>query len=139
MCGVRAGAWILDACVCVCVAPSRMWRNGQKPLAFNRHHITRIRGFVGIFEKSSESQSPECRSKIDAIKCIDEWIHCAVQPSQPREHRAQCLVNAFTGQKGFDQVANEKWQPAHDEAADHDAQRLRGFVLTFQRQDAIGQ
>lgn len=40
-------------------------------------------------------------------------------------------------QKRCDQIVDEERQPAHDETAHDDAQRLRGFVLTLHRRDAV--
>lgn len=46
-------------------------------------------------------------------------------------------VDVALRQKWRDQIVDEEGQPAHDETADNDAQRLCGFAFALHRRDAM--
>lgn len=78
------------------------------------------------------SQTPKCRSKIYAIKCIYKWIYGTIKPAQPCKHIAQSTTDLMLSQEWRDEIVYEKRQPACYETAHHNTQGLRSLVFFFQ-------
>jgi len=64
-------------------------------------------------------------------------IYYGIALTQPREPFHHVLRYGRRRQKWRDQVDDEEQQPAGDESADDDGQRLRRLVLALQRNPAI--
>lgn len=90
-------------------------------------------------EEALAGEAPEGRPEVDAVEGVDERIDGAVEPSQPGQSLGQHVAGLVLGQEGGDQIVDEEGQPAGDEAAHHDAQRLRRLVLLLQRRNPVGQ
>lgn len=99
--------------------------------------MARIRGPHRILAEAAQRQAPEGRPKVHTVERIDERIHGAVEPAQPRQAIGHIAADVALRQKRCDQVVDEKGQPAHDETADDDAERLGGLALALHRRDAL--
>lgn len=108
-------------------------------LSTNRQGVARVRRFHRVLEESAECESPKGCPKVHAVESIDERIHGAVDPAEPGQAIGHIATDQVLRQERYDQVVEEEGQPAHNEAADDDAQRLRRFALSFHRRDAVGE
>lgn len=69
-------------------------------------------------------------SEISAPTGIYHRIHTRIDPSEPcNDHRHNFFVFNALDAEARQQIDNEKWQPAHDKHAHHDAQRFRCLLL----------
>lgn len=85
-----------------------------------------------------EGEPPEGYSKVGAVERVDERIDGGVDPAEPREVGHHEAVDLVGGQERREQVVDEEGQPAGDEAADHDAQRLGRLGLPAERGHSAG-
>ena len=83
-----------------------------------------------------DRQPPEGYSEIGAVEGVDEGIDGRVEPAQPRQVVHDERVHLGAGDEGREEVADEEGQPAGDEAAHDDAERLGRLGLAAEGGDA---
>lgn len=77
----------------------------------------------------AEQYPCESLPKIWTKNCVNNWIQCRIEISQPKEEASHVVVDDAVLADGHDESHDEEGKPAHHERARDDGERLGRFPL----------